>query len=260
MDVDPAARELAAAVSRPDGQIDLTRAALIIAKSEYSTLDVQAYLDRLDALARRAHTSRAIGDPLGQLHRLRECLFEEEGFSGNSEDYADPRNSYLNDVLDRRLGLEMEGIGLPGHFITGARVDGEQVLLDPFNRGTILTAEGCSEVVARALGQPVELGAEHFAPVTNRQFLARMLNNLKVSYWRREQWDKVVPVIDRLLVLDPEAGGELRDRGFALSNQGEVSRGLADWERYLTDFPNALDHEQVKGHLRRVRHRLARLN
>jgi regulator of sirC expression with transglutaminase-like and TPR domain len=193
------------------------------------------------------------------------------------EDYADPRNSYLNDVLDRRLGipitlslvlievgrrlgLEMEGIGLPGHFITGARVDGEQVLLDPFNRGTILTAEGCSEVVARALGQPVELGAEHFAPVTNRQFLARMLNNLKVSYWRREQWDKVVPVIDRLLVLDPEAGGELRDRGFALSNQGEVSRGLADWERYLTDFPNALDHEQVKGHLRRVRHRLARLN
>ena len=277
MDVDPAAREFAAAVSRPDGQIDLTRAALIIAKSEYSTLDVPAYLDRLDALARRARTSRAIGDPLGQLHRLRECLFEEEGFSGNSEDYADPRNSYLNDVLDRRLGipitlslvlievgrrlgLEMEGIGLPGHFITGARVDGEQVLLDPFNRGAILTAEGCGEVVARALGQPVELGAEHFAPVTNRQFLARMLNNLKVSYWRREQWDKVVPVIDRLLVLDPGAGGELRDRGFALSNQGEVARGLADWERYLTDFPNALDHEQVKGQLRRVRHRLARLN
>ena len=277
MDVDPAAREFAAAVSRPDGQIDLTRTALIIAKSEYPTLDVEANLDRLDALARRARTSRAIGDPLGQLHRLRECLFEEEGFSGNSEDYADPRNSYLNDVLDRRLGipitlslvlievgrrlgLEMEGIGLPGHFITGARVNGEQVLLDPFNRGTILTAEGCSEVVARALGQPVELGAEHFAPVTNRQFLARMLNNLKVSYWRREQWDKVVPVIDRLLVLDPGAGGELRDRGFALSNQGEVARGLADWERYLTDFPNALDHEQVKGQLRRVRHRLARLN
>ena len=277
MDVDPAARELAAAVSRPDPQIDLTRAALIIAKSEYPTLDVPAYLDRLDALARRARTSGAIGDPLGQLHRLRECLFEEEGFSGNSEDYADPRNSYLNDVLDRRLGipitlslvlievgrrvgLQMEGIGLPGHFITGARVDGEQVLLDPFNRGAILTADGCSEVVARALGQPVELGAEHFAPVTKRQFLTRMLNNLKVSYWRREQWDKVVPVIDRLLILDPEAGGELRDRGFALSNQGEVARGLADWERYLTDFPNALDHEQVKGQLRRVRHRMARLN
>ena len=152
MDVDPAAREFAAAVSRSDGQIDLARAALIIAKSEYPTLDVEANLDRLEALARRARTSRAIGDPLGQLHRLRECLFEEEGFSGNSEDYADPRNSYLNDVLDRRLGipitlslvlievgrrlgLEMEGIGLPGHFITGARVDGEQVLLDPFNRG-----------------------------------------------------------------------------------------------------------------------------
>jgi regulator of sirC expression with transglutaminase-like and TPR domain len=277
MDADPAAREFAAAVSRPDGQIDLTRAAFIVARGEYPDLDVAAYLDRLDALARRARTSRALGDPLGQLHRLRECLFEEEGFSGNSEDYADPRNSYLNDVVDRRLGipitlslvlidvgrrlgLEIEGIGLPGHFITGARVDGEQVLLDPFNRGAILTPEACREVVARALGQPVELGPEHFAPVTNRQFLTRMLTNLKVSYWRREQWDKVVAVIDRLLVLDPEAGGERRDRGFALSNQGEVARGLADWERYLTDFPNAPDHEQVKGQLRRVRHRLARLN
>jgi len=277
MDADPAAREFAAAVSRPDGQIELARAALLIAKSEYPPLDAEANLDRLEALARRARTSRAIADPLGQLHRLRECIFEEEGFSGNSEDYSDPRNSYLNDVLDRRLGipitlslvlievgrrlgLEMEGIGLPGHFITGARVEGEQVLLDPFNRGAILTAEGCREVVARALGQPVDLGPEHFAPVTNRQFLARMLSNLKVSYWRREQWDKVVAVIDRLLVLHPDAGGERRDRGFALSNQGEVARGLADWERYLTDFPDAPDHEQVKGQLRRVRHRLARLN
>ena len=192
MDVDPAAREFAAAVSRPDGQIELARAALIIAKSEYPDPRRRGLSRPARCARRRARTSRAIGDPLGQLHRLRECLFEEEGFSGNSEDYADPRNSYLNDVLDRRLGipitlslvlievgrrlgLEMEGIGLPGHFITGARVDGEQVLLDPFNRGAILTAEGCREVVARALGQPVELGPEHFAPVTNRQFLARML-------------------------------------------------------------------------------------
>jgi len=106
----------------------------------------------------------------------------------------------------------------------------------------------------------IRIQGEHFAAVTNRQFLARMLSNLKVSYWRREQWDKVVAVIDRLLVLHPEAGGERRDRGFALSNQGEVARGLADWERYLTDFPDAPDHEQVKGQLRRVRHRLARLN
>src|SRR5580765_3926206 len=105
MHADPAAREFAAAVSRPDGQIDLTRAALLIAKGEYPILDVSAYLARLEGLARGARTARGNGDPVGQLHRLREYLFEEQGFSGNAGDYGDPRNSYLSDVLDRRLGI-----------------------------------------------------------------------------------------------------------------------------------------------------------
>jgi regulator of sirC expression with transglutaminase-like and TPR domain len=276
----PAARQLSrfsSEVSRPDGEIDLARAALVMAADEYPDLGVKAYLDRLEGLARRARSARRDGDPLGQLHRLRECLFEEEGFAGNAQDYADPRNSYLNDVLDRRLGipitlslvlidvgrrlgLEMEGIGLPGHFVTGARVGGEHILLDPFNRGTILTGEACVDVVARALGRRIELTTKHFAPVTNRQFLTRMLNNLKGSYWRREAWDKVVRVIDHLIVLNPDAGGEWRDRGIAWTNQGEVQRGLADWERYLTGFPDAPDHEQIRGQLRRARHKLARLN
>jgi regulator of sirC expression with transglutaminase-like and TPR domain len=266
----------AAEVTRPDREIDLARAGLVIARDEYPDLDIEAYLDRLEGLARRARTSPG-GDPLSQLHRLRECLFEEAGFAGNAVDYGDPRNSYLNDVLDRRLGipitlslvlidvgrrlgLEMEGIGLPGHFVTGARVGGEQILLDPFNRGTILTGEACADVVARALGRRIELTTQHFAPVTNRQFLSRMLNNLKGGYWRREAWDKAVRVIDHLIVLNPDAGGEWRDRGTAWANQGEIGRGLADWERYLTSYPDAPDHEQIRGQLRRVRHKLARLN
>ncbi len=277
MDSDPSLSEFALQVCGPDRGIDLARAALVLAKSEYPDLDVEAYLERLAGLTRRARAPRAEGDPVGQLHRLRECLFEEEGFAGNVEDYSDPRNSYLNDVLDRRLGipitlslvlidvgrrlgLEMEGIGLPGHFVTGARVGGEHILLDPFNGGTILTGEACGDVVARAVGRRIELTTAHFAPVSNRQFLTRVLTNLKASHWRREAWDKVVGVIDRLIVLNPEAGAEWRDRGIAWSNCGDVGRGLADWERYLTDFPDAPDHEQVKGQLRRVRHKLARLN
>ena len=277
MGSDPSLAELARAVSRPDADISLGRAALLIARSEYPGLDVGGYLARLDTLAAKARSARGTGDHLGQLHRLRECLFEEEGFAGNPDDYFDPRNSYLNEVLDRRLGipitlslvlievgrrlgLVMEGIGLPGHFITGARVGGEHVLLDPFNAGAVLTSEACGDVVARALGRPVELTAAHFVAVSNRQFLTRMLTNLKGGYWRREAWDKVVRVIDRLLVLDPAAGAEWRDRGVAWSNLGDVHRGLADWERYLRDFPSAPDHEQVKGQLRRVRQKLARLN
>jgi regulator of sirC expression with transglutaminase-like and TPR domain len=277
MDPDPSLAEFARAVERPDEQIELARAALLIAAAEHPDLGVDAYLGRLATLADAAEPARRAGDDLGRLHRLREHLFEELGFAGDRDNYFDPRNSHLNEVLNRRLGipitlslvlievgrrvgLEMEGIGLPGHFITGARVAGEQVLLDPFNRGALLTAESCRELVSQALGRPVRLQPEHFVPVSNRQFLTRMLANLKGVYWRQEAWDKVVRVIDRLLLLNPASAGERRDRGAAWSNMGRLERGVADWERYLTEFPNAADHEQVRHQLRRVRQKLAQLN
>jgi regulator of sirC expression with transglutaminase-like and TPR domain len=277
MIADPPLREFAELTGRPDGRIDLARAALAVARLEYPGLDVDAYLERLDALARGVDGPRRSADPVGRLHRLREYLFVEQGFAGNREDYYDPRNSFLSDVLDRRqgipitlslvlievgkrLGLAVEGIGLPGHFIAGARFGDSQILLDPFNAGALLTPEACEKLVGRAMGRKVALKAESFAAVTRRQFLARMLANLKGIYWQREAWDRVVGVIDRLLVLDPKAAGEWRDRGLAWSNMGEVRRGLVDWERYLTEFPNAADHEAVKGHLRKARQKLAQLN
>jgi regulator of sirC expression with transglutaminase-like and TPR domain len=277
MDGDPALTEFAGEASRPDGEINLARAALLIARSEYPDLDIAGYLRRLDELALGVGEGGRARDPLQRLHRLREYLFEEEGFAGNSRQYYDPRNSYLNEVLDRRLGipitlslvlievgrrlgLEMEGIGLPGHFITGARLGGEHVLLDPFNGGSLLTGESCGELIGRVLGRTVTLKPEHFQPVSNRQFLTRMLANLKGCYWRREEWDRVIRVIDQILVLNPAAGSEWRDRGAAWSNLGLPQRGLGDWERYLTDFPHAADHDKVKGQLRRVREKLARLN
>jgi regulator of sirC expression with transglutaminase-like and TPR domain len=264
-------------VSRPDVDIDLGRAALAIARVEYADVDTQRYLDRLAELGRTTDRGGWPADPLCRLHRLREHLFEDLGFRGNAEDYYDPRNSLLNDVLDRRLGipitlslvlmevarrvgLAVEGIGLPGHFIAGARLGGEHVLLDPFNGGAVVTSEACQELVARAVGRPVELRPEHFVAVTARELLARMLANLKGAYWRRGRWEQVVRVIDHLLVLDPGAGGEVRDRGVAWSHLGELRRGLADWERYLTEFPGAPDHRQVREELTRVRRELARLN
>ena len=277
MDPDPSLLELSAQVSRPDGRIDLARAALAIARWQYPRLDADAYLERLDGLARSVDGVRRSPDALGRLHRLREYLFVEQGFTGNRDDYYDPRNSFLNDVLDRRqgipitlslvlmevgkrLGLAIEGIGLPGHFIAGARLDDSQILLDPFNGGALVTPEECEELVGSVVGRPVTLRPEHYVPVSGRQLLTRMLANLKGAYWRRQEWDRVVGTIDRLLVLDPKAAGEWRDRGVAWSNLGEVRRGLGDWERYLTEFPDAEDHETVKGHLRRARQKLAQLN
>ena len=277
MIADPPLREFAELTGGPDDRVNLARAALAIGRWEYPTLEVDAYVERLDGLARGVDGPRRSTDPLGRLHRLREYLFVEQGFAGNREDYYDPRNSFLNDVLDRRqgnpitlslllmevgkrLGLTVEGIGLPGHFIAGARLGDSQILLDPFNAGALLTPEACEKLVGRALGRQVALKPENFAAVTRRQFLARMLANLKGIYWQREAWDRVVGVIDRLLVLDPKAAGEWRDRGVAWTKLGEIRRGLVDWERYLTEFPNAADHEVVKGHLRKARQKLAQLN
>lgn len=277
MDGDPPLRQWAAEVERPEQEIDLARAALVLARMEYADLDIGAYLGGLGELAARAEAGCRKCTDLNLLHCVREYLFAELGFAGNRDDYSDPRNSFLNDVLDRRLGipitlslllievgrqlgLPMEGIGLPGHFVAGVRLGEEQLLLDPFNGGAILTPDACADLVARALGRRVRLTDADFAPVTKRQLLARMLRNLKAIYWRREEWDKAVQTVDRLLVLEPAAGGEWRDRGNALASLGEFRRGLADWERYLTDFPNAPDGEKVRGHLRRVREKLAQLN
>jgi regulator of sirC expression with transglutaminase-like and TPR domain len=270
-------REFTELTGKADGRIDLARAALAIARWEYAGLDAEPYLDRLDALARGVDGRRRSTDPVGRLHRLREYLFVEQGFAGNRKDFFDPRNSFLNDVLDRRqgipislslvlievgkrLGLAVEGIGLPGHFVAGARFGDSQILLDPFNAGALLTPEACEELVGRAVGRKVTLAPEHFVAVTQRQLLTRMLSNLKAIYWRRKAWDRVVGVIDRLLVLDAKAGEQWRDRGLAWGRLGEIGRGVRDLRHYLSEFPDAADREAVIGHLRQARQQLGQLN
>lgn len=277
MIADPALREFSELTERPDGRIDLARAALALARLEYPGLAAEAYLERLDALARGADGSRRSTDPVGRLHRLREYLFVEQGFTGNREDFFDPRNSFLNDVLDRRqgipislslvlievgkrLGLAVEGIGLPGHFVAGARFGDSQILLDPFNAGALLTPEACAELAGQALGRRVALTPEHFVAVTHRQFLTRMLSNLKAIYWRRQAWERVVGVIDRLLVLDAKGGAQRRDRGLAWSHLGETRRAVRDFEWYLSECRNADDHAAVTAHLRQARQKLGQLN
>ncbi len=252
-----------------DEGIDLARTALAVAGIEHPDLRVDRELARLDRLAGRCgiggrRASRAT------LERLRRFLFEEEGFRGNVDAYYDPRNSCLNDVLDRhlgipitlsvlfievgrRLGLAIEGIGLPGHFITAARVEGERVLLDPFHGGTVLTPEEAEEVAARAVGRPVRLEAAHWTPCTRRQIVVRMLRNLKTIYARERNWDRALAVVDRLLVVDQDTPSHLRDRGTVLVRAGRLWEGAAEWERYLSQHPQAPDAESCRHELRRVR-------
>jgi regulator of sirC expression with transglutaminase-like and TPR domain len=265
-----------AVVGGPEREIDLAAGAFEIARLEHPDLIPALQLPRLDRLAARSGAG-AVGDPLKALHRLREFLFEEEGFSGNVQDYYDPRNSCLNDVLDRRLGipitlavlmievgrrvgLRIRGVGLPGHFIVRAEVGAEPVLLDPFDGGAVLTPERAAEVMARALGRPIPLTEQHLAPVTTRQILTRMLLNLRGIYLRGGQWTKALGVLDRLLVLDGGAAAHYRDRGAVFCRLGLLHRAAADWERYLARCPQAEDAEVVRRQLREARTRLAALN
>ena len=272
--MDPALRAWADLLHEPE--IDLALGALTIARLEYPDLVVQQHLERLDELAARSG-ARGVDDPLRALHRLREFLFDEEGFRGNADDYYEPANSCLNEVLDRKLGipitlsvlvievgrrvgLRVRGIGLPGHFVVSAAVGGESVLLDPFDGGTVLTQETAADLVFRALGRRVTLTAEHFAPVTRRQILTRILVNLKGVYVRREEWAKSLAVVDRLLAAEGKGSAYIRDRGTLLVKLGHLFQGAAEWERYVTAHPQASDGDRIKKELRRVRQRLATLN
>ncbi len=264
-------------LARADEQrLDLGRAALAIARIEHPTLSVEREIARLDALAARSKTATA-GDPQTALERLLVFLFEEEGFRGNAEEYYDPRNSCLNDVLDRKLGIpitlsivmmevgrrvgiEVEGVSLPGHFIVSATLGARRIFLDPFNGGAVLTPAQAADVVSKAVGRPVKLAEAHWAPCAKRQILVRMLRNLKGIYARREDWPRALAVVDRLLVLDAESPVHQRDRGTVLVRMRRLHEGAAAWERYLTRFPSVQDAEAFRDELRKVRQKIGSLN
>jgi regulator of sirC expression with transglutaminase-like and TPR domain len=259
-----------------DARIDLGRAALAVAQIEHPDLDVSGEIARLDSLAARAGAGGARG-PKAVVDRLVAFLFEEEGFRGNDKEYYDPRNSCLNDVLDRRLGIpitlsvltmeigrrvgiEVDGVGLPGHFIVGARVAGRRLFLDPFHGGAVVTPEGAEDIASRAVGRPVKLEGTHWAACSKHQIVVRMLRNLKGIYAKGQDWDRALGVVDRLLLLDAESGVHLRDRGTVLVRMGRLHDGAQEWERYLTRFPSAPDANGFRDELRKVRQQLGSRN
>src|SRR5262249_45249200 len=165
--------------------------------------------------------------------------------------------SVITIEVGRRVGLRVRGLGLPGHFMVAADVDGERVIVDPFNRGAVLSRDEAEAVVARALGQPVPLTDAHFAPVSKDAIVTRILANLKSIYVQREDWTKALQVIERLLLLDGAAPTHLRDRGTVLMKLGDFQGGAADWERYLVRYPQARDAAKLRGQLKRIRQALA---
>jgi len=254
-------------VDRPESSVNLGEGALLIAEDAYPGLDVDAYLQRIDEIAEPAREKvRADSSLLEMVQTLNGHLFGELGFQGNAQDYYDPRNSYLNEVLDRRLGIPISlsvlymevarrvgltvvGIGLPGHFIVEARRDTSSLLLDPFSGGEPLTLEDCERLVQDVYGDSVAFSEDLLAPLRKRQILTRMLNNLKKSYLTADEPARAWPIVEKMVFLDPENAVDRRDRGLLAHRLNQFGLARSDLRFYLDRRPDAPDRVAIQASL-----------
>ena len=264
-------------MSREDGEINLAEAALLIAAEEYPRLDITVYLEKLDIIGdiARERASRAI-DVSDTISALNATLFEQLGFRGNRESYYDPRNSFLNEVIDRRMGipitltvvymevarrigLRIEGVGLPGHFIAKHASEGGDIFIDPFNGGRLIGERGCAEILSEMSNGKLKLKPDHLAAVTNKQILTRILGNL-LGIYSSSDYRRALAVIERLLIIHPDSPNHVRDRGLLLAATGDASKAIEELQRYLALAPNAPDADTVREQIKSIRQTVARLN
>jgi regulator of sirC expression with transglutaminase-like and TPR domain len=244
----------------------------------YPDLRPSAYLARLDdwagAVRQRADPD---GPPDALSDEIVRFLFGELGLRGNAEDYGDPRNSYLNEVMTRglglpitlsvlflevaaRLGLPAEGVGLPGHFLVAVRLPGFRLLLDPFNGGASVSAEDAARLVHGSTGYAGPLQREWFEPSPPRLILARMLFNLRGVYVQRESWAEARAVVERLMLLQPDEAEHQRDLGLLYANSGGLRLAANHLGEYLRRRPDAQDAALIRQSLSGLLDQLARLN
>ena len=278
----PEVMQAFAALVRPeieDERIDLLRAALTFARLEYPELDAERYVSRLEEIAVRvAAKIPETGDPAQSIAAVNQVLFQEEMFRGNSVDYYNPRNSYLNDVLDRRLGipitlalLYMEvgrrvgfplfGVGMPGHFLLKHYdAGGNSLLIDAFDRGQVLSEEDCKKKLNQIYSGQLALRPEFLLPVTRRQMLTRMLNNLKAIYLESRNFRRAVQVVDLLLVIYPRSPEDVKQRAVLRYNLDDHPGALQDFEDYVKMSPDASDTEEIRQITLSIRRSLAMRN
>lgn len=273
-------------ISREDARIDLSRACLLIAQDAYPELDVERYIGEIERMATRLR-ARLAPTAAGEdrVVALNQLLYEELGYWGNTEDYYDPRNSYLNEVIDRRtgmpitmsilymelgrrIGLPVEGVSFPGHFLVRVRLRGGMLVLDPFSGGAPQSEDELRSRVKRVIPDGVaddlpasELPLDQFLePATNRQILARVLRNLKGIYRKANKPERMLDVLNRMLLVTPDASAELRDRGYVYQRLECYRAAFKDLTDYAEREPDAPDLDEVRSKLMELSALCARLN
>ena len=276
MDKDEARGRFAELAAGDEERINLAEAALLIAAEADARLDPRHYLHRFEALARQAGAAlHTAGSPAEAVVRLNRFLYGKMGFAGNRDDYYDPRNSFLNEVLDRRLGipitlavvymevarrlgLRVEGVNFPGHFLLRHAGAGE-IIVDPFV-GEVLTQGECEERLRAMAGSGAVLHSHHLRPAGTREILARMLTNLNQIYFNRGEWESALACCDRILLLTPDAPAALRVRGILYDQLDCFPEALADLERYLELAPDDPAAAVARERLEAIRQRAHRMN
>jgi regulator of sirC expression with transglutaminase-like and TPR domain len=246
----------------PAADFDLAEVLLHLARDEFPTLDVEAHLAELEGMAHevKGYLNGRFPD---QIHGLCRYLFHEMGFRGNQREYYDPRNSYLHLVMERRVGipislaavtiavgrragLNLVGVGLPGHFIVKAIGRNQEILVDPFHGGRILSRADCEILVQQATGLAWEISDLAIQPLPLGLTVQRMLNNLKAVYLSGEDWPRAGRVLARLLQLAPHEAALHRDLGLCLLQQHLPGRALSHFKRYTQKAPEATDLGQIQ--------------
>lgn len=275
MDLDATLAQLA---THPDHPVDLAGLGLHLAADEYPGLDVPIYLARLDDLADRVRPRLSSTPDLSSgIAELAQFLFEEEGFAGNAADYYDARNSYLNNVLDRKLGipitlsvlamavgervgLPVRGLGLPGHFVAMVENGPDPIIFDPYHGGQLLDRVSCEALVEAVTGQPFTLTPDLLQPTPTALIVLRMLSNLKGIYLRSADYGRAARVIGRMARLCPTDPTQLRDLGVALVHAGRPGAAINPLQTYLDRVPGADDAVVVHDFLREAQRDVARWN
>jgi regulator of sirC expression with transglutaminase-like and TPR domain len=274
------------ALAREDARIDLAQACLMIAQDAYPRLEVERYLGEIERMALRLRARLpAAGGAEESIVALNEFLFDDLGFWGNTDDYYDPRNSYLNEVIDRktgipislsilyieigrRIGLPLEGVSFPGHFLVRLRLRGGTLVLDPFAGGAPQSEVELRERLQRVVPPEAtgnlplaELPLEQFLePASKRQILSRVLRNLKAIYRETDNPERGLQVLNRMLLVTPDAHAELRDRGYLYQRLECWRPALQDLAAYLERDPDAPDADDVRVRLMELTALCARLN
>ena len=269
----------------------LARATLLIARIEYPRLDPEPYIARLDAMGEAARRAIArhidtTGDTssLSGVTALNDYLFDELQFVGNRDNYEDPRNSCLNEVIDRRTGipitlsvvymevarragLQVDGVNFPGHFLVRCPEQKGHLIIDPFHAGALLSEHKCRLLLQKHVGNEVAFSKSLLAPATREQIVVRMLLNLKRIYVNMRSFPQARDVTELLLAITPSALSELRDRGLLAYHLNDVTSALRDLQTYLKlasmgelDKDQREEHQQIWEHVKTLRRRVASLN